>query len=523
MTASTTTFNFNINTAEQFHESFNETDPTRMYMFVGRVTSFANDAAPTTVANTPYNSTYDVFRDMVTLKRINYTDTTHVCQRYNWTNNTIYTQYTDTNPNLFSSQFYVITSDYNVYKCIDNNRGSPSTEEPAGVGTSLINTSDGYRWKFMFNVSSSDALKFLNNTYIPVVQITANNGSAQWAVQQAAANGSIDHMVISANGNGYLSLTNTFSAITNSTVVRLNSEASSVDGIYNNSTVFISSGLGSGQLRRITRYIGITKSAVVNGSFTITPNTQSTYYIGPNVIIMGDSGATLSQRATAYVSNCVGGQVRKITMISTGRNYSTANVTIRANTSYGSGAIVSPALSPQGGHGSSAVNELNAKSIMISVSLGDGDANTYPANNDLRMVGLIRNPKLRSGAAANVAIIDQTSRIVLTGVTGDFREDEVVVGSTSGSKARVVQFANTNSIRTQGILKVVRVTTGGTGLAFSQGETLTADTTGTVGTVSSFAKPAVREGTGQVLYIENKTPITRTSDQIEDFRFVVTF
>jgi hypothetical protein len=160
---------------------------------------------------------------------------------------------------------------------------------------------------------------------------------------------------------------------------------------------------------------------------------------------------------------------------------------------------------------------------MISVSLGDGDANTYPANNDLRMVGLIRNPKLRSGAAANVAIIDQTSRIVLTGVTGDFREDEVVVGSTSGSKARVVQFANTNSIRTQGILKVVRVTTGGTGLAFSQGETLTADTTGTVGTVSSFAKPAVREGTGQVLYIENKTPITRTSDQIEDFRFVVTF
>ncbi len=519
----TTTPNFSFNTAQQFHESFNEADPTRMFMFIGRVTPFANDSAPPTAANNIFTTTYDVFKDMVTLKRINYTDVAHVINRYNWTSNTVYTQHTDTNANLLTSQFYVLNSDYNVYKCIDNNRGAASTVEPSGIGTSIITTSDGYRWKFMFNVSSSDILKFLNSTYIPVREITANNGSAQWTVQQAAANGSIEHVTISANGTGYLTVSNTFAAVTNSTVVRLGGEASSTDAIYNNSTLYISSGPGSGQIRRIIRYVGITKTLTVNGAFTVTPNTQSTYYIAPNVVIRGDSGSVPSQRAIAYVSNCVGGQVRKITMINPGRHYSVANAIIVANSSHGSGASITPILSPPGGHGSNAKNELGSKGVMISVSLGTGDANTYPANNDLRTIGLIKDPKLRIGAAANVSIIDQCSRITVTGASGDFREDEIITGSTNGAKARVVLFANTNAAKTQGILKVVRVTTGGTGIAFTAGETITAATSGVTATVSTFAKPAVREGTGQVLYIENKSPITRTSDQVEDFRFVVTF
>ena len=519
----TTTSNFSINTAEQFHESFNEADPTLMYMFVGRTVPFANDASPPIVANDVFNTSFDVYRDMVTLKRVNYTDVSHVIPRYNWTSGTVYTQYTDTNENLYDSQFYVLSSDNNVYKCIDNNRGAASTVEPAGIGTSIISTADGYRWKFMYNVTSADAQRFLTSTNIPVKELTANNGSAQWVVMQAASNGSIDHVVINANGAGYLSLSNNFLQITSNTSFRLGAEASSVDGIYNYSTIYISSGLGSGQLRRIVRYIGITKTAIVNNAFTITPNTTSTYVIGPNVVIRGDSGATIAQRATAYVSNCVAGQVRKITMITPGRNYSIANAVIIANSSHGSGAVIHPVLSPPGGHGKSARNELGGRNIMISVSMGVNEANSYPANNDLRMVGLLRNPKLRSGPIANSILIDQTSRVYVTGVLGDYREDEVITGSTSGARGRLVLFANTNTARTQGILKLTRVFTGGTGVFFTPGETVTSSITNINAIVTSFDKPAVREGTGEVIYIENKTPITRTSDQVEDYRFVVTF
>ena len=42
-------------------------------------------------------------------------------------------------------------------------------------------------------------------------------------------------------------------------------------------------------------------------------------------------------------------------------------------------------------------------------------------------------------------------------------------------------------------------------------------------TIINSIKPAIRENTGDVLYIESNSPIVRKSDQLEEFRFVVTF
>lgn len=514
---------FRLNTADQLRESFDEPSPTRLYMFVGRVTPFANDSIPTAISNTQFTTEFDVYKDMVALKRINSTDIISIAPRYNWTNNTVYTQYSDKIPNLYDKNFYVITSENNVYKCIDNHSGAPSTEEPSGISTSLISTADGYRWKFLFAVTTADAQKFLTSSYIPVRQLTANNGSAQWSVQQAASNGSIDHVVITSNGSGYISTSNTFLSVTNSTTVRLSNNALQIDGAYTGSTLYISSGLGVGQLRRIVRYVGTGRIVTVNSAFTITPNTSSRYSIAPTVIITGDSGATPAIRATAHVANTFGGQVRKITMITNGRSYGFANVVITANTSYGSGATAQAIISPRGGHGSNARNELYAKDLMLSVSVSGGESNTFPTNNDFRMVGVIRDPKLRSGPSANASVIDQCHRIVLQNVTGDYTADEIVTGGTSGAKARVVYFANTNATRTKGVLRVIRLSTNGIGRGFAQTETLTSTSSGVTATVINAVKPAIRENTGDVLYIESNPPIVRKPDQLEEFRFVVTF
>ena len=514
---------FRLNTADQLKESFDEPSPTRLYMFIGRVTPFANDSSPPAVTNTQFTTEFDIYRDMIAMKRINSADVISVSPRYNWTNNTVYTEYDNNTANLFDRQFYVITSENNIYKCIDNNRNSASTEEPSGTGSSIINTADGYRWKFLYAITTADAQKFLTTSYIPVRQLTSNNGSAQWAVQQASSNGSIDHIRVTANGTGYISTTNTFLSITNSTVVRLSNNALQVDGAYVGSTIYIKSGLGLGQLRRITNYVGTNRVATVNGSFTITPNTSSSYLIAPNVIILGDSGGSAAIRATAYVSNSLGGQIRKITMVTTGRNYGQANVVISANSTYGSGATARAIISPRGGHGSNARNELNAKELMLTVSVSGNESNTFPTNNDFRTVGIIRDPKLRSGPAANSSVIDQCHRIVIQNVTGDYRADEVVTGGTSGAKARVVYFANTNTARTRGMLRVIRLSPNGTGGGFAQTEILTAATSGVTATIINSIKPAIRENTGDVLYIESNSPIVRKSDQLEEFRFVVTF
>lgn len=511
-------------------ESFSEAAPSRYFVYVGRVNAYT-EASPPTPTDTIQNITYDAYRDMIAMKRVQTSDVSYVVPRYNWTNNTVYMQYSDIRTNLFptsssptsNTTFYVITEDNNVYKIIDNNRGRISTVKPTGTGTSITTTSDGYRWKFLYTVSSADAAKFLTSGYIPVKILSANNGSAQWTVQQAAANGAINHIAVGANGSGYLITANSFATVTNSSVFILNTNASQADDIYNKSTIYLSSGLGSGQLRRVTNYVGSTRTLTVNNAFTVTPNTSSRYIVAPNVIIRGDSGATTSSRATAYVSNTVGGTIRKVTMISLGLHYSTANISFSANGTWGSGATANVVIDPLGGHGSSPVTELGASSIMLNVRLSGSESNTFPTNNDFRIIGLIMDPVLRGGPVANASVIDTCTRLTVTGLNGDLTADEIITGGTSGAKARLVRFANTNAARTAGIVRVIRVTTNGTGGTFVVGETITGGTSGKTAAISVFTKPAIRENTGKILFTENRVAITRATDQTEDIKLVIKF
>lgn len=524
------TKNFRIHNAEQFLESFQESSPTIYYLFIGKATPFANDAAPTQPEDFISKVEYDYFRDMISLKRIQPSDVSHVVIRYNWTSGNIYKPY-NPNQSLYPSEvdpssantFYVLTDEDNVYKCIDNNGGAASTVKPTGTTTSITETSDGYRWKFLYKISASDALKFLTSNFMPVQTLTANNGSAQWAVQQSAANGSIERIVVTANGSGFLSTSNTFAGIVNNSVVTLKSNASGTDDIYNNSTIFISNGLGAGQLRKIVNYVGGSRTLTVNTSFITTPNTSSTYIIGPNVIIRGDSGLAIPQRATAYVSNCAGGQIRTVRMISPGRNYSQANVSFTANSAHGTGAIGMPTISHPGGDGSNPVHELGSSDIAISVRVTGSEANTFPTNNEFRMIGILADPKLRGGQAANASVIDQCARLNLTGVNGDFIADEVIRGDISGCRARLVIASNTNLSGTNSLLKVNRLSSTGLGKYFQPGETVTGLTSGRIGTVANVNLPVVREYTGSILYVENRTPISRTPTQIEDFKIIIRF
>jgi hypothetical protein len=86
-----------------------------------------------------------------------------------------------------------------------------------------------------------------------------------------------------------------------------------------------------------------------------------------------------------------------------------------------------------------------------------------------------------------------------------------------------VYFANTNAARTKGTLRLTRVTTSGTGGFFQSGEVVTGATSGKTATVNTIARPAVREYTGDIIYTENRTPVTRSPYQIEDIKLVVKF
>lgn len=95
---------------------------------------------------------------------------------------------------LEDTNYYVMTEDYNVYKCLDNNNGALSTIKPIGTQVTPIYTSDGYTWKFMYNVPIALRNKFMSDEYIPVVSALTN---------QFYSNGSLENILINNKGESY--------------------------------------------------------------------------------------------------------------------------------------------------------------------------------------------------------------------------------------------------------------------------------------------------------------------------------
>lgn len=512
------TTNFRLHNAKQFYEAFNEAGLDYIYFFISRVTAWPGGTpispleTVSGIENTPWMS-------MIAAKRINASDVSFVVKRYDWTSGTVYAEYSNNSTTQKTDRFFVITEDYNVYKCLYNNYGAASTVKPTGTSTSNLVTSDGYVWKYMYTVSSADALKFLTLNYVPVKTLTADDSSAQYSVQQAAANGSIQIIDVTSIGGGYLYISNNISSVTDTTNFVLGTEASGSDDTYNGSTFYIASGTSAGEIRNITDYVAATRTVTVDSAFSITPTTSSVYHIGPKVTITGD-GSGAKAYANVHLDNAGGvgnGAIQRIELINVGTSYSRANVSV--TDSGQSNAVATARLSPPGGHGSDPVKELYGHNIMMNVRLEGSVQNNFPTNNDFRTIGLLKNPLLANGSIANNFGYDTTTRLTVTGVTsGPLQQDEYVNGGTSGAKGKIVTFANTNGAGTEGIIKLI-----GLEGTFTATETITGNTSSATATISSVANSELLHNKGEILYLENRNSVSRTADQIEDIKIIVQF
>jgi hypothetical protein len=196
-----------VYSAKQFKESVNEPIPSNVYLTFGRTTAWPNDAVPPQ-ANTSVNTFYEVWDNMIGAKKISGNDIRHVIPRFDWTANNVYAAYDDKADSKIlksdTSKFYVVTDDWNVYKCIANNYGANSTSKPTSISTITdVQSEDGYIWKYMYTVSAEEQLRFVTSDYIPVKSLTVNDGSLQWQVQNNAIQGGIHSIVLTNFGSGY--------------------------------------------------------------------------------------------------------------------------------------------------------------------------------------------------------------------------------------------------------------------------------------------------------------------------------
>jgi hypothetical protein len=174
----------------------------RSYVFatIGKQTVWnQTDTAPT-----PGQATRDLidFSDRsIIAKRIDLDSVSFVVPRYNWTSGITYSRYGCTICPI-GTPFYVLNSKGQVFKCLDNNGNTASTDEPELFlsATSLEEpyfvTSDGYKWKYLYTLSSNQRQKFLNDEWMPV---TFNR-----FVKAVAVNRSIDIVRLTNSGNNYV-------------------------------------------------------------------------------------------------------------------------------------------------------------------------------------------------------------------------------------------------------------------------------------------------------------------------------
>ncbi len=478
---------FRLHNASNFVESFSESSPNLYYLAIGRPQAFATstagdsrtqfegtDASPLTPVDSVSDEFY-VFDDVIAAKKIASTDVSRVVPRRNWTTGTVYDYYrhdygqyikgsssslvtADSGATqLFDATFYVLSSDNNVYKVLDNNGGAASTVEPTGTSTSVLSTGDGYKWKYMYTLTASEQVNFLSTDFM--------HCSTDSTVSAAATDGAIDIVKIKTAGSGG-----------------------------------------------------------TNGTHT-------------GVAIRGDGSGGV---ASVTVS---GGAVTAVTVTSAGSGYRFAYIRnadiVSAGATSLSGSELDVIIGPKGGHGSDAVNELGGFFVMMNTDFtGTESSNSgdFVVGQDFRRVALLRDPTT-SGSAASATTLRGTLAVKLSGTPGTFTVDEEINQATTGAVGKVVEYDSSNKILyyIQTRFNDEGVDSNGNQTAFSGGNVITGQDSSATGTpdtstqtvdniaFSSGYNSGEIDHDTDVLYQENRAPITRASDQTENVKLIVEF
>jgi len=477
---------FRINNAEQFVESFSETAATTYYLFIGRSHSWATDsdgqgrsinegtdASPPT-PNDDVSSEFYNYDDMLGAKLLTSSDVSHVIPRRNWTTGTTYDMYEHNigssnaansgATNLFDSTFFVMNSSFAVYKVIENDGATASTVEPTSTSNSIFETSDGYRWKYMYSLTSSETLNFMSTDFIHV--------STDSTVSAAAVDGALDTILVVAGGSGF----NTSSGSTISAIPIRGDGSSGV------ASVTISSG------------------AIATATVTTAGTGYTFAYIRDADIIAATNA---------------GGS--------------------------GSGANLNVIIPPKGGHGSDAVQELGGFFVMLNKSLvGVEGTSDIGVGNDFRRIGLLRDPtNFGTTTVASATTRRQIYAVKFASVSGTFTADEEINQASTGAVGKVVEFDSTNLIlyyyQTRfpdcGIDSNANLTafsganaiTGQSSSASATPDTSNSNTVNGVEFSSGYANPELAYDSGDIIYVEERSPITRASDQTENVKLIIEF
>lgn len=418
-----------LSNARNFLDSLS-TPGRSLYLMLSRPQDWKNELVPPAPINSLIE-TNKIWDESIALKRILPIDVKHVVRRINWVLYEIYDEYSHDDIDLWDKKFYVMNSNFDVYKCISNNNGAKSLEEPTGQSLNIFATSDGYRWKYLYTIGVSDRLRFLTKNWMPV--------GLNIEVASVAIDGGIEFVKILNGGSDY--------------------------------------------------------SAVAE------------------IRIIGDG-----ENATLVPKQRIG-VINDIKILNPGSGYRYATATIEDDT--GQYANVKPIISPVGGHGNDAIYELGAYRLMLNARTeyaeGEGD---IPPEIKFRRICLVKDPVDDSNEPASSLTYNSMKILNLKNITSAFINGEYIEGSNSKATAFAVV---SNVVSGNGYIKFVQSIESTNLTKFRNGEIIVGKTSGATANVVSNVNPEINHDSGEIIYVENRTPVSRYPDQAENLHLIIEF
>ena len=477
---------FRTHNSEQFQEAFSETSGNTMYLGIGRPQAFATatrgdartnnegtDTAPLTPADN-LNAQHFPFDDLMAAKKIAASDVTFAIPRRNWTTGTTYDIY---------------RHDYGEYAT------GTTTAITANGGASTLHDS-----AFFVLTTARNVYKCLDNDGNTASTVEPT-GTATTVLTTADGYKWKFMYTLSASQQANFLSTDFMAVATDSTV-----SSASIDGAID---VIKIKTAGSGG---------------TNGTHT-------------GIAIRGDGSGGVCSVTVA------GGLVTAVTVTTAGTGYTFGTVSnaqiVTAGATSLSGAELDVIIPPKGGHGKNAIEELGGFYVMMNTSLEgteSGNSGDLTVANDFRKITLIRDPNA-GGSVATATTLRATKAINLSGVSGSYVVDEKITQASTGAVGKVVEWDSTNSILYYIQTRHTNegIDTNGNQTAFSGTNTVSGaggatgtptTSTSTIDSVSftsGYSASEIDHDSGDILYIENRAPITRAADQTENIKLVIEF
>lgn len=293
----------------------------------------------------------EIRSNIVYMRKISANDVSIVCKTFKWERGTVYTQWDNTKDMTNLSvlhPFYVVTSEYNVYKCLFNNHGAESTEEPSGISYDVIRTEDGYVWKYMYNIPSVKRRKFYDSRYMPVQKALTDSFYSL---------GAIDEVLVTNGGSGYTSTILTTATVDPPSAeggraakltLYVNKDTGSIDSVivedpgsgYESAPkIRINDRTGRGHSKYSESGSAVIKANVLNGSI------DGVYIVDPGLGYPADEDTTLSisgdGEGCVLYPKIMNGEIVGVIVANPGIGYSYMDVRAVSSSLLGTGATFS--------------------------------------------------------------------------------------------------------------------------------------------------------------------------------------